>query len=300
MKYGIFIISHGRPWCTTPSALLKAGYTGEWFIVADNLDDTQYEDLYPNHVIRFDKPAYMAKVDTVDNFGIVKSSLYARHACFDLARERHYDCFGLFDDDISGFSYRYTDCGVLRCACIRDIDTVFEAYCEFAMCSDAACVAFINENTLIGGISNRAVVDGYTYEPFNTYIINTHRPQIPFTGSMEEDVSYVYMNNNVGNLCIAIMPVVYRMASMPWYVDDSGDLASGGCHDVYSHYGEYVCRAYGLITFPGNFDFVSRSGKFKYYRNNLVRILSPEMRKQTDITPTKNNNAQICTDGDVK
>ena len=162
MNNVILIISHKRPQCRTVKAIKDAGYNGDWFIVADDLDDTNYEELYPDHVVRFDKLEYAKTVDTADNFGKLTTPVYARNACFDIAVEMGYDCFALLDDDLTGFVYRYQKGRSLLSKKVDNLDAVFYAYCEFILSANVACCGFIPSGRLIGGVGNNIVNESIT------------------------------------------------------------------------------------------------------------------------------------------
>lgn len=85
-KFAVFILSHGRPNnVITLNTLKKCGYTGDWYIVIDNEDDTA-EEYYKNfgreRVIMFDKLAVAQTFDTADTFEDRRTIVYARNACF--------------------------------------------------------------------------------------------------------------------------------------------------------------------------------------------------------------------------
>ena len=62
--FAILILSHGRPTSMKCiSALRKVGYTGKYYIIIDNEDETaeQYYDLYgKDRVIMFDKSSHFS------------------------------------------------------------------------------------------------------------------------------------------------------------------------------------------------------------------------------------------------
>lgn len=59
--FAVFILTHGRADnVATMGALKKGGYTGKWYMIIDNEDETvdQYHKNFgPEHVIMFDKQA---------------------------------------------------------------------------------------------------------------------------------------------------------------------------------------------------------------------------------------------------
>ena len=89
----IYIISKGRPKCTTAKTLEKIGYPGEWFIVCGNNDETlqEYRDMWGERVIVFDWYEEIKRTDTLDNFGfesMASGAVPVRNATCDIARSR--------------------------------------------------------------------------------------------------------------------------------------------------------------------------------------------------------------------
>lgn len=91
-----FILSHGRAdRVSTYELLRKCGYTGDIRIVIDNEDSTtqEYYDKFGNEVVMFNKPFVANYFDPCDNQDNRKTIVYARNACFDLAKELGYTYF---------------------------------------------------------------------------------------------------------------------------------------------------------------------------------------------------------------
>lgn len=88
--FAVFILTHGRADnIKTLKALKKGNYTGKWYIVIDNEDDTadEYYKRYGDRVIMFDKLAISKTFDTADTFSDRRTIVYARNACFDIAKQ---------------------------------------------------------------------------------------------------------------------------------------------------------------------------------------------------------------------
>ena len=89
-NFAIFILSHGRANnVITLKTLKKQNYTGKWYILCDNEDKTlpEYVDKFGmDRVIVFDKAGIAKKIDEGDNFQNRKVILYARVACFEVAK----------------------------------------------------------------------------------------------------------------------------------------------------------------------------------------------------------------------
>lgn len=104
----IYIISKGRPKCTTARTLTKIDYPGEWFIVCGNNDETlpEYRERWGEHVLVFDWYDEITRTDTLDNFGfesMASGAVPVRNATCDIARSRGDRRHWQLDDDYYGF-----------------------------------------------------------------------------------------------------------------------------------------------------------------------------------------------------
>lgn len=105
----IYIISKGRPHCTTAKTLEKMKYTGEWFIVCGNNDVTipQYiQNFGEDRILVFDWYDQAPHCDYLDNFGLEKMSSGAvpvRNAVRKISIERGELRHWQFDDDYNRF-----------------------------------------------------------------------------------------------------------------------------------------------------------------------------------------------------
>ena len=84
-----FILTHGRPdRVLTYEKLRKHGYTGKIYIVCDDEDKTlpEYRKRFGD-VLVFSKSEIAKTFDEGDNFGDRRAIIYARNACFELARQ---------------------------------------------------------------------------------------------------------------------------------------------------------------------------------------------------------------------
>ena len=271
MNNGILIISHKRPKCLTVGAIKRAGYNGEWYIVADDMDDTPYEDLYPGHVVRFSKADYAKNTDTADNFGKMTTPVYARNACFDIAKAKGFDCFGLFDDDLQGFAYRYVDGQKFKSKKIKNLTLIFEAYCNYIMKAGIACGGFVSAGRVTGGVNNKLVRDKFYYNPTNAYIINTHINQIPFIGTLWEDSIYCYLNNMTGRIVAAFLPIVISMVS-------PGAMKEGGNKSLYEQGSAFIAENYGNMVIPSFFRWRKNCSKHAF-SSDIPKILNERWRK---------------------
>lgn len=110
-NFAVFILSHGRPnKVDTYKSLMRAGYTGKIYIIIDNEDETaeKYYHNFGDKVIMFDKAAIAETFDEGDNFEDRRAVVYARNACFNIAKELGITYFMELDDDYTAFMFRIT------------------------------------------------------------------------------------------------------------------------------------------------------------------------------------------------
>ena len=109
--FAVFIISNNRHDKVYTEAMLKKyNYTGEYFIVLDNEDnsiDKYIEKFGKEKIIVFDKKAIADKTDEGNNFDNRRTTPHARNACFDIAKDLNYKYFLVLDDDYTVFRYRF-------------------------------------------------------------------------------------------------------------------------------------------------------------------------------------------------
>lgn len=90
-NYAVLIMTHGRAGkIFTDDTLRKCGYTGRIIYVIDTDDEQgdKYRQIYgEDNVVSFDKNVYEQSMDTGDIGGSMKCVVFARNACFDIAKE---------------------------------------------------------------------------------------------------------------------------------------------------------------------------------------------------------------------
>lgn len=154
-NFCIFILSHGRPDnVKTVNTLKEAGYTGKWYIVIDNEDSTadEYYKIYGDRVLMFDKKAESETFDTYDTVDNRKTIVYARNACFRLAKEVGVRYFMECDDDYKAFENRYVENGKLKIRKLTapDLDNACKSMIEFLKIPRVKTICFAQG----GGISS--------------------------------------------------------------------------------------------------------------------------------------------------
>jgi len=186
-EFAVFIMVHGRPdkmW--TYSTLRKCGYTGKIFIVADDMDETinEYKKKYGDELLVFDKKAAAKEMDSGDNSGDLRSTLFAANKIFDLAKENGIKYFYIMCDDYYYFGYRY----LTGAKIIKNLDKVFSIIVDFYKSTNTKTIAFSQGGDHIGGFASIKL----KRKAMNSFLCSTERP-FKFMGRMNEDVT-TYVN----------------------------------------------------------------------------------------------------------
>lgn len=204
-----FILTHGRPDnVKTFKTLEKCGYTGDVVIVIDNEDDraAEYYERFGEMVYMFDKLAVSRTFDAADQSQDRRTIVYARNACFDIARELGYRYFIELDDDYTDFMFRFEYDGKLGYKSAWDLDSIIDAFIEFLDSSKALSVAFAQGGDLIGGLGNCNFIKGILRKAMNSFICDVERP-FKFVGRINEDVNTYVLYGSRGGAILYILEV---------------------------------------------------------------------------------------------
>lgn len=243
--FAVFILSHGRPHnVKTYKTLVKQGYSGKWFLVLDNEDATinEYMDEFgEENVIVFDKAAIAKTFDQADLSDDRRTVVYARNACFDIAKRLGLRYFLELDDDYTAFRTRYEEDGKLKSKLVSDLDYVFDAMVDFLTDSGALTVAFSQGGDFIGGLGNAFWKNRTKRKAMNTFFCNVNKP-FKFVGRINEDVNTYTLLGNQGELILSVADVQF----------DQLDTQSnaGGMSDVYLDKGTYLKSFYSVLFSP--------------------------------------------------
>lgn len=204
-----FILSHGRAdRVVTYDSLKKSGYTGRIVIVLDNEDPSapEYISRFGNeNVVIFDKAAI---AETFDEGvpGDRRTIVYARNACFDIAKKLGYRYFIELDDDYTVFEWRFDNRlrYITKDKVIRNLDAVFDIMLDFFKKIPAKSIAMAQGGDYLGG---GAGGEGRTLrtkrKAMNSFICDTERP-FTFLGRINEDVNTYTRNTSTGDLFLQI------------------------------------------------------------------------------------------------
>lgn len=243
--FAVMILTHGRAdRVYTLKSLRKGGYTGKVYIVIDNEDDQQdeYVSRYgQDRVVVFDKEAQMRKCDTMDTFGKKGVILFARNACFEIARDLGLRYFLELDDDYTSFDMRFPRDGKLSAKPCRDLDRLFTAMIGFLEDSDALTVALSQGEDYIGGLNGKYYGKMLTRKAMNTFFCRTDRP-IGFIGTINEDVNTYTTYGSRGERIFSVTQAAI--------VQKETQQNAGGMTGVYLDNGTYLKSFYTVMTMP--------------------------------------------------
>lgn len=245
----VFILTHGRPnRVHTYNTLLRAGYTGKIYIVIDDEDKTEaeYRARFGDKVLQFCKAEVAARIDEGDNFNDRRAIIYARNACWDLARQVGCKYFIQLDDDYTNFIIRYNSkleyhSGIVT----KNLDGIFVALLEFYLKIPAVSIALSQGGDHIGGGKSNSA--GGLKSPslrrkcMNTFICSLDR-EFEFAGRINEDVNTYTSQSRRGALFFTVMQAqVNQLATQS---------NAGGMTSLYLDGGTYLKTFYSVMYAP--------------------------------------------------
>lgn len=242
--FGVFILSHGRPdRVKTLKSLEKGRYTGKWWIVIDNEDDSapEYYKRYKDRVIMFDKPEVSKTFDTADTSQERRTIVYARNACFAIAKELGIEYFLELDDDYTSFEYRVIRDKKLAVFAVKSLDGLFSAMINFLDDTGAITVAFSQGGDFIGGKDSKFYHDKVSRKAMNTFFCRVPNP-FQFVGRINEDVNTYTSLGSKGKLILTISDASITQVQT--------QANKGGMTDVYLDSGTYLKTFYTVIFSP--------------------------------------------------
>lgn len=239
-----FILTHGRPEkVLTYKTLTHCGYTGKTYIVIDNEDKTapEYYKNFGDQVIMFDKKAIAETIDEGDNFNDRRAIIYARNACFDIAKQLGIKYFIQLDDDYTDFIFKYTNKDKFTTKKIKNMDNIFSYLLEYYKNCRFLSIALAQGGDFIGGDDGNFAYSHRVRKVMNSFICSTDRP-FKFFGRINEDVN-TYTNLGFrGGLFLTIARVALNQITT--------QKNHGGMTELYLDSGTYVKSFYSVMYLP--------------------------------------------------
>lgn len=248
--YCIFILSHGRPNNIKTYKTLKDDGHKDFsnvYIVCDNEDETveEYKKKYKDKVVVFDKKEIAQTFDTGDLSNDRRTIVYARNACFQIAKDLGFRYFIEFDDDYTSFQYRYPKNKKLMCKEVKNIDNVIDLFMNFLKNTSTTTIAMSQGGDFIGGAARTQVKkvfnNGLLRKAMNSFCCDVYKP-FQFVGRINEDVNTYVTLGQRGKL----------LFTYPWIslVQVQTQKNKGGMSDVYIDKGTYLKSFYSVMYAP--------------------------------------------------
>jgi hypothetical protein len=279
-NFAAFILTYGRPDnIKTLKTLKRFGYTGKTFLVCST-DDAKlkdYKEKYKEQVVVFDKDK--VKFDSADNFEDKRVIVYARNACFQIARDLGYKYFLQLDDDYTDFSYRFDNKFRYNNGrgYINKVDDIFDAILDYYKKIPAKSIALSQNGDWIGGKeSNWAKELKLKRKCMNSFFCSTDR-EFTFIGKINEDVNTYTRLGSLGNLFFTIPNVSLKQTDT--------QSSKGGMSDIYLSSGTYIKSFYSVIYSPSSVRVgmlnteKSRLHHKINWNNTVPKILNEKYRK---------------------
>jgi hypothetical protein len=278
--FAAFILTHGRPdRIYTLDTIRRFGYTGKVYLVVDDEDKTlpEYRRLYGDDVLVFSKREIAEKFDEGDNFEDRRAVIYARNACFELARKAGVKYFIQLDDDYTGFYFRFNsrmEYGVWRAECLDD---VFSALLDYLIASPALSICMSQGGDHIAGASGFVENVYAKRKAMNTFVCDVDRP-FSFFGRINEDVNTYTTLGRRGCLFLSIMSVQVNQKQT--------QSNTGGMTELYLDAGTYVKSFYSVMYCPSSVRVSEMGSSYKRIHHEIdwpttaVQIISEKYRKR--------------------
>ena len=236
-----FILTHGRPdKVITYRTLQTHGYTGKVFIVIDDEDETgeEYTRIYGDDVLVFSKDEVGRYTDQFDNSSDRRAILWARNACWDLARQMGYRYFIQLDDDYHDWLYRRTTtAGGYHGWKISNLDAAFDALVRLVETTPVTTIAFSQGGDHIGGSATKLL----RRKAMNSFVCDTQKPFL-FRGRMNEDVNTYVALGRAGVLFFTYMQLQLNQSQT--------QTNSGGMTELYLSSGTYMKAFFTVMAAP--------------------------------------------------
>lgn len=276
-----FILTHGRAESViTDKSLRKHGYTGPIIYVVDNEDKkmAEYKAKYGNDVVVFNKFEVSKTFDEADNFNDRRAIVYARNACFDIAKKLGYKYFIELDDDYTEFSFVYDRNWKFKQRAIKHLDKVFEAMVCFLENTNSITVAMAQRGDFIGGKLNQIILgEVFKRKAMNSFVCSIDK-SFQFVGRINEDVNTYTSLGSRGKVFFQIPYVALNQKQT--------QSNKGGMTDIYLDKGTYVKSFYSVMMMPSSVKIAMMGSVSKRihhsinWNNTVPKIINERLKKK--------------------
>jgi hypothetical protein len=244
--FAAFILTHGRPdRVHTYTTLRTAGYTGRIYLVIDDEDKTgaEYRKKYGAEVLTFSKAEIAKTFDEGDNFNDRRTIVYARNACYDLARSVGVKHFIQLDDDYTSFGLRHNSKSEYVWV-PGNLDAILDVMMEFYLATGCTSIAMSQGGDHMGGDgSGGGTLNLPTLRRkcMNSFLCTADKP-IGFFGRVNEDVNTYTTLGRRGSL--------FFTATQAMLTQKQTQSNAGGMTEMYLDSGTYVKSFYSVMYSP--------------------------------------------------
>jgi len=245
----IFIFSHGRPEkIHTIKTLKKNGYTGKYFIIIDDEDQTahKYYELFGDKVIMFNKSEAAKLFDAGDNFTDRRAIVYARNASYNIAKKLGYKYFLQFEDDYIDFYFKINAKGEYAQKKINNLDFILNCLLNYYKTIPAKCIAMQQSGDFFGGkksgnITNENRARNIMRKTMNSLFCSVDRP-VKWIGRLNDDVNTYVEAGRRGD--------IFLNTSMLALQQPVTQKVAGGHSEIYKSMGTFVKSFYSIMYAP--------------------------------------------------
>jgi hypothetical protein len=292
----VFILTHGRPdKVFTLKTIQEKGYTGKTYLVVDDEDKTlpEYLKRFPEQVLVFSKAEIVKSFDEGDNFGDRRAIIYARNACFELAKQVNCKYFIQLDDDYTDFRWSFTnERKYVTNKYVNNLDKIFAILLKFYKSTSVTTLSMAQGGDFIGGAGSglsKTFLDGQiSRKCMNSFICSTERP-FRFMGRINEDVNTYCNLGNRGHILMTIAQLRLEQKQT--------QSNSGGMTELYLNSGTYVKSFYSVMYNPSSVKIrqMGQSNKRLHHSINwhttVPKIISEKFKKYGATQASMQNQA---------
>lgn len=281
-SFAVFILTHGRADnVITYKTLMKLGYKGPIYFIVDDMDGDlpKYQENFGSeNVLVFSKFEAIKDFDPMDNFGVMKSIIYARNQVFKECERLGIRYALQLDDDYTDFMYRFPneDNTKLLYKNCYDIGTVFDYMLDFLDESDALTVAFAQGGDFIGGIDGMWN-QGIKRKAMNSFFTDMEKP-FKFVGNINEDVNTYVSLGHRGEKIFTVTDVMLNQIQT--------QSSKGGMTELYLDGGTYTKSFYSVMAHPSGVSIGLMGDKHMRlhhrinWNNTAPKILHEQWKKE--------------------
>lgn len=275
----VFILSHRRPEnIYTIKSLLQSGYKGAWYILVDDEDPTieKYNAMFGDKVLKFSKIKVAEYIDVGDNFNERGAVVYARNACYEIARKIGVRYFLQLDDDYTYFNYKFDNNCFYTEKKILNISKIFDAVLKYYKKTPFYSISFSQGGDFIGGqYTGYAKKITLTRKAMNVFFCDTER-EFSFFGKINEDVNAYTCLQRSGKSFATLNHLEIKQHRTQENI--------GGLTPIYLKMGTYVKSFYSVMYAPScvvveHSKSMDRMHHKVAWDKTAPKILSEDLRK---------------------